>query len=386
MRAARLSILAVLVLAFGCGGESIVTVAAAPTPTPQCPLPTPFCGGDFPLNTIQTTQYGPAWADVALAPSDFIPCFGPYALCFYSDCTVSSDGSVSDCPCFDWFGTNYVLIPAILNLDSYQATKAQCDADPDSCRIPNGAPVCADINNGTFLNGAKRISTFGFYRAKQEPIGQTDCTEEPGLYAGCMTGPCFGEITPNEGERTATIQCDCPNYEGPFQIGKDGLMCSIAPNAWSASYNPNPPPDPCDRVQGCVPDAPEDTCGCPLYGAGTMLPPNSGVDCEKVCQEYATCTGTTANVQLGYTCDATLCTSNSHDLVFEACSGLQNCELGEIFKAEMAAQCSCCASQLCNCDPNAETNAAIAGLNQQQRDQGDTPQCDINQTLCGSVP
>jgi hypothetical protein len=181
-----------------------------------------------------------------------------------------------------------------------------------------------------------------------------------------MTGPCFGEITPNEGDRTATIQCDCPNYDGPFQIGKGGESCNIAPNAWSASYNPNPPPDPCDLVVGCVPDAPEDTCGCPLYGTGTMLPPNSGVNCTQVCQEYASCTGT-ANVQLGYTCDATLCTSNSHDLVFEACSGLQNCELGEIFKAEAAAQCSCCASQLCNCEPNAETNAAIVGLNAQER-------------------
>ena len=31
-----------------------------------------------------------------------------------------------------------------------------------------------------------------------------------------------------------------------------------------------------------------------------------------------------------------------------------------------------------------ETNQAITALNQQQRDRGITPQCDVNATLCGS--
>jgi hypothetical protein len=393
---AALVIVALLLSVAGCSDDDdnnrpkvtpTVTVAPSPTPTVvPCPLPEPFCGGDFPLNTIQTTTYGPAWADVSLGSADFLPCFGPYALCFYADCTVAPDGSVSDCPCYEWFGTSYVLINAILNLDTYQATKTQCDADPASCQVPNGAPVCAEINNGTFFNGAKRISTFSFYRAKQEPLGNTDCSNQPGLYAGCMTGPCFGDVTPNPGDRSATIHCDCPNYNGPFQIGKDHQSCDIAPNAWSAAYNPNQmAPDPCDRVLGCVPDAPEDTCGCPLYQTGTALPPGSGVDCNKVCQEYNTCRDA-ANIQLGYTCDATLCTSTSHDLVFEACFGLQNCELSEVFKAETAAQCSCCASQLCDCEPNGLTNVAILSLDNRQRADGETPQCDINGTLCGSLP
>ena len=98
-------------------------------------------GGDFPLNTAMTTTYGPAWADVALAPTDFLPCFGPYALCYYANCTVSADGKVSDCPCYEWFGPNFVLINGILNLDTWQATVAQCTADPASCQKTNGAPV-----------------------------------------------------------------------------------------------------------------------------------------------------------------------------------------------------------------------------------------------------
>lgn len=382
----------VLLILTGCGGGgngSSATPTASPSPTPTtppCDLPPPFCGGTFPLNTLPTTAYGPAWADVSLGSSDFLPCFGPYALCFYANCTVGLDGSVSDCPCFEWYGTNYVLINGILNLDSYQATKSQCDDDPSSCSMPNGAPVCAAINNGTFLTGAQRISTFGFYRAKEEPLGNTDCSDRPGPYAGCMTGPCFGPVTTDPSDHSATIHCDCPIFDGPYQIGKSGLSCDDTPQAWSASYNPNEvPPNPCNRVTGCVPDAPADSCGCPLYQSGTALPPNSGVDCSLVCQEYASCKATT-DVERGFTCDATLCTSKDHDLVFEACLGLEQCELSEIFKAESAAQCSCCASQLCGCTPNAPTNTEIYSLNSRERADGDTPQCDINGTLCGQAP
>lgn len=380
----------------GCGGGNdghptptvTATATASPTPTtPPCDLPPPFCGGDFPLNTLQTTSYGPAWADVTTDPQmDFVPCFGPYALCFYADCPVSPDGSVSDCSCYDWYGMSFVLVNAILNLDLYNQTKSQCDADPSSCQVPNGAPVCAAINNGTFLNGAERISTFSLYQPPGTKLGQKDCSDQPGLYAGCMTGPCFGPVTPDPGQKTATIHCDCPNYDGPFQVGQDDVSCDIAPHAWSASYNPNPPPEPCDQFphQGCVPDAPP-PCGCPLYESGTVLPPGSGVDCDLVCQQYAACKKQ-GDIELGFTCDATICTSTDHDLVFAACSGLEKCQLGEIFKAEQAAQCSCCASQLCGCEPDAPTNVAISALNGQQRDDGDTPQCDINGTLCGAAP
>jgi hypothetical protein len=67
-----------------------------------------------------------------------------------------------------------------------------------------------------------------------------------------------------------------------------------------------------------------------------------------------------------------------------ACSNLTQCDLSEIIKAETAAECSCCASQLCGCASNGKTNTAIAGLNLDQRNRGITPQCDINGTLCGS--
>ncbi len=352
----------------------------------NCPLPYPFCFGSFPLNTQQTTAYGPAWADVTTSTSDWITCFGPYALCFYADCTVTdSSDPVANCPCYETFGTNFVDINAILNDDVYNETKAFCTANPEACHIPNQAPVCQSLNSGEFMQGADRFSTFSFYRSTQEPIGMTDCTDQPGLYAGCMTAPCYDPTTPGVDD-TTMIQCQCPTYDGPFQIGQDNMSCENSANmVYSAAYNAATPPTSnfCDMIDGCVPDASPDNCGCGLYVPGvTALPVDSGIDCNLVCQQYDTCER--GSIELGYTCDATLCTTETTSLIADACDGLQNCDLSEVFKAESAAQCSCCASQLCGCTPNAITNQKIGTLNSQQNAAGTSTQCDINGTLCGS--
>jgi len=388
--------LAAVAVAFlaGCGDDNngghktTPTATAVPTATPTpiaCNLPPPFCGGDFPLNTEMTTPYGPAWADVTLAQTNFLPCFGPYALCFYANCDVAPDGKVSNCPCYESFGPSFVLMNGILNADLYQQTVAQCGSTGANCQTINSAPVCAAVNRGDFYANATRVSTFSFYLASEEPIGITNCTD-PGLYAGCMTAPCSGPTMTNS-DGTVSINCDCPNYDGPFQIGKDGQKCDDSPRAWSAAFNPSVTlPDPCDMVAGgCVVDA-QGQCGCPLYSSSVVLPPGSGVDCDVVCAEYNGCQKTETQIQLGYTCDATLCTSGDQVLIADACNGLQNCELGEVFKAERAADCSCCASQLCHCDANTATENKIFELDAAQRASGGTPQCDINGTLCGVAP
>jgi hypothetical protein len=362
----------------------VLAASCSDTTISSCPLPEPFCGTDFPLNTEETTPYGPPWANVTFGDNEWAACFGPYALCYYANCQPSEEGSTADCPCYDWFGTSYVQISSILNLDAYQATLSFCDATPGICLVPNTAPVCEYINSGTFMSGATRISTFSFYRAVSEPIGFTSCVDDPGLYAGCMTSPCFGSPVIDPATNTASISCDCPTFDGPYQVGQSGLSCDDAPLVYSAAYNPDPsPPSGCDIIPGCVPDAQGSECGCPLYDPGTtMLPPDSGVDCNLVCEQYARCTGP-EGVELGYTCDATLCTSDERALVFTACDGLQSCNLGEVFKAEAAAGCSCCATQLCGCEANPVTDAAVAATNAAQRAAGETPQCDINGTLCG---
>ncbi|HEY1852208.1 MAG TPA: hypothetical protein VGG60_14390 [Candidatus Binataceae bacterium] len=160
-----------------------------------------------------------------------------------------------------------------------------------------------------------------------------------------------------------------------------GATVAAASSIAADSTEPATVPDP----SACVPDSPGGV-GCTLYAPGTTtLPPDSGVDCKVVCDEYNTCRNTGA-VQVGYTCDATLCTDQCSDrnLVGIACTGLSSCDISEIVKAETVASCSCCASQLCGCNADSKTNSTIATLNQEQRDLGITPQCDINGTLCGS--
>ncbi len=351
-----------------------------------------------------TTSFGPAYADITLAASNFLPCRGgPFALCYYSgpssgpedlSCTLTADGHYANCQCFDIpYGVYFVDINAILNYGVYQDTIAQCGTDGSLCGTINSAPVCQAVNQGNLIPGTGRYSTFSFDCVPENGIGQANCSQAP--YAGCMTAPCFPTGQPG------IVQCSCPVFDGPYQVGQNDQACTLGDDlVWSAAYAPpatttaTPNLSAPKRTAGpaavpspgaCLPDAPGGM-GCPLYVPGsTTLPPGSGVDCGRVCDEYSSCLQT-GGVQTGFTCDATLCTDecNDRDLVGTACSQLAQCDISEIVKAETAAQCSCCASQLCGCNPNGNTNTAIAALNQQQRDRGITPQCDINGTLCGS--
>lgn len=136
-----------------------------------------------------------------------------------------------------------------------------------------------------------------------------------------------------------------------------------------------------------MPDDPNPDVACPLYPVETTLTPESEL-CQVACQQYAQCTNDA--IEVGFTCDATLCTSECNDraLVEQACSGLKppDCQTSAIIQVEEIAGCSCCASQICGCQPNQATNEEIFVLNQLQRDLGVEPQCDINGTLCGTAP
>lgn len=348
-------------------------------------FPDHFCDTRFIPNVFWTTQYGPAYADILLQKENFLACKGgPFALCYYSGpepvaCIPTEDGRFANCRCYEIaYGPYYVDINSILNLNVYLETVRKCGSDGSLCTETNSAPVCRYINRGKLIPGADLISTFSFNCVPTQGIGQTNCATAS--YAGCMTAPCY---------RTGTagiVECKCPIYEGPYQVGEFGAQCDLALDlVWSAAYNPNVAGKTYPELASCVPDAPGEI-GCPLYVPGTtVLPPDSGVDCNEVCNEYAACQ-TSTGLETGFACDATLCTANcgDRDLVSLACSGLQDCDISEIIKAEQAAQCSCCASQLCGCTSNTQTDKAIARLNQLQRDRGIIPQCDQNGTLCGS--
>jgi hypothetical protein len=172
---------------------------------------------NYPFNDTMTTDFGPAFADIIIQKSNFLPCKG---------------GPI-----------------------------AQCGTDGSSCKIPNSAPVCETINNGTFIPGADMISTFSFECIPTEGIGSTDCTQPPSIpYAGCMTAPC------NRTEEDGIANCFCPTFDGPFQIGLNDQLCNLDSDmVWSAAFNPNASgTSPILPPGVCIPDAPESNGGCPL--------------------------------------------------------------------------------------------------------------------------
>ena len=101
----------------------------------------------FRLNTLPTTPYGPAWADILVRPENFLACKGAsIALCYYSGpgpvtpCTVEEGKGLANCTCYEIpSGLPYFVdINAILNLDVYLDTVKTCGTEwrkLSSCRF-----------------------------------------------------------------------------------------------------------------------------------------------------------------------------------------------------------------------------------------------------------
>ena len=371
----------------------------------------------FRLNTLATTPYGPAWADILLAPQNFVACKGAkIALCYYSGpddplrpgaaslpCDLTNSG-IANCTCIAIppdENPYYVDINAILNLDVYLDTVNTCGPDGRYCKPtgPHEAPVCHAISNRSLIPGADLFSTFSpvLDSPDEYPIIPASCAATPGVpYAGCMTAPCKTTIDPATGRAPADpvtglelVQCACPTYAGPppapfpgapYQVGNlGGNSCTLGGNnVWSAAYQvPITLPD-------CVPDAPA-PYGCPLLPRNFLPPLPANVSCQEVCSEYKQ--SNQNGIQVGFTCDATLCTAASDPaLVASACTGLGKHSVAEILKLETEVGYSCSASQVCGCQPNRKTNEEIGRLNAVQRSEGIVTQCAYNGTLCGTGP
>jgi hypothetical protein len=245
------------IFAMGCEGdagrsESAPASTLAPTSTPApAASPTPAQGIiHFVPNshafwsdpTNWTTAFGPAYANILLTGSNFLPCRGgPFALCYYSgpssgaedlSCTLTANGLYANCNCFDIpYGVYFVDINGILNHPVYENTVAQCGIDGSLCQTMNSAPVCQSINQGTLIPGTSVFSAFSFDCIPTNGIGQTGCTQAP--YAGCMTAPCFKTGNPG------IVQCSCPVFDGPYQVGQNNQACNLGDDlVWSAAYAP----------------------------------------------------------------------------------------------------------------------------------------------------
>ena len=228
----------------------------------------------------RTTAYGPARANIVTGAANFLYCDeGSYALCFYSGpptaggkddqrlpCVVDESGHSAKCTCKAYStGPYFVDIHAIENLRLYYQTIDVCGSTGAGCqnlescgedgrrpecgRLPQ-APVCKHAKNqnpkddrASLIPGADLVSTFSFAMASDYPKEKTHC--HAGLYAGCMTAPCsFPGGKPAGPLNGQPVECKCPLWNGPFQIGQPGQACSIPPGptgqsyVWSASYEP----------------------------------------------------------------------------------------------------------------------------------------------------
>jgi hypothetical protein len=231
-----------------CGILWAVTAGQAAAGPPRGPshfVPNSQAFWDFSQNW--TTNYGPAYRDTVLAPSNFLPCTGQFALCFHSGaeplpCRLSADGRFANCTCTVLSGPNFVLITAILNHPVYLATIAPdaCGPDGTGCETPDTAPVCEFLRDGNLIPGAQVISTYdpdSSQRIKDETTVLTNCpvhpSDPPLPFAGCMTAPC----KLNRGGTTA--QCLCPVFWGRFQLVGEHAQCALGDDLVpSASYNP----------------------------------------------------------------------------------------------------------------------------------------------------
>ncbi|HWN41547.1 MAG TPA: hypothetical protein VNW71_04965 [Thermoanaerobaculia bacterium] len=271
--------------------------ASTTTSSQLCSDITPSCGSTctntpFEPTDCWTTTYGPARADVVLVPANatatanhspnMLSCQGgAYALCFFSGppggtaggqplpCVLGPDGRVADCTCqYYSSGQYFVDINGILNQGAYFEAVKQCGADGSGClnivnnppgsTAPSGVPqanVCNYINNqplgnpaNSFYPKAQIISTFSFamtppYMVSTKPVAP--CPQND--YAGCMTAPCrFADGSdPASHKNGDPIQCACPVYNGPYQVGETGQACTIPSSdektyVWSASYTMGP--------------------------------------------------------------------------------------------------------------------------------------------------
>ena len=195
-----------------------------------------------------TTNYGPAYRDTVILPTQMLACTGQFALCFHSGpepfpCTLSPDGRSANCKCMVLNTTNYALLTAILNYPVYQSTFNACGQDGVKCSASNKAPVCQYLQGGALIPGADVISTYDpsaqteIVKALNNQAPVTTCSKEP--FAGCMTAPC----TLNSDGFTAT--CKCPVFRGRFMLQGSGQKCSLGGGLVpSASYIPLLDPHP----------------------------------------------------------------------------------------------------------------------------------------------
>lgn len=247
--------------------------------------------GAFRQTDCWTTKLGPARANVITlapnqttsTPTNMLFCnAGDYAMCFFSGpptndvgpplpCVLDKSGQFAMCTCNAYtvqsgapapMNGYFVDINAIENLDLYYQTVDMCGADGHQCwNMYNYkkfsstayeyrmAPVCEFIANQAKSDGsikfapdADLISTFSYAMSPPYALGSTPCPNDAGLpYAGCMTASCtFPSGRPSGTLNGQPVDCKCPTWNGPYQVGQNSQSCDLGSGdagayVWSAA-------------------------------------------------------------------------------------------------------------------------------------------------------
>ena len=284
----RLLMLSIFVLGSFCANHSNVHAQSTGNPfagrTGEDAALGSIQAATFRFNDRYATLFGPAYADIWLVQSDFLACRPPvgrpfaYALCYFSGpvigtpvptdggapvnpalpCILSPDGKSANCTCYEINTEQYppyvpyfVSINAILNLNLYLRTIAVCGHDGELCspQAPirdhtwwNPAPVCRAANTNNVIPGAELISVFSTVKNSDYETGttpnSTSCSA--GKYAGCMTAPCH-HTGRQDNAGNELVECTCPVYDGPFELGQAGVPCDaneLTPTAAAQSASP----------------------------------------------------------------------------------------------------------------------------------------------------
>ena len=146
-----------------------------------------------------------------------LKCEMPYALCYYAKCKPIPSTTEAECGCagFPDGGTSFVYIEAIRNTAAKEETFKQCPAGIASCdgdSPETTAPICKRIAEHTLYPDQKPdlISTFSTGAPKFKYQGVKGCGK--GLYADCMTAPCFNRKAWDGSPVTCKCSVLCAEY------------------------------------------------------------------------------------------------------------------------------------------------------------------------------
>ena len=213
-------------------------------------------GKPFELNTCMTTSYGPAWADVLVAPGELPALQGrahrPVLLTRVADlssvtpCEFSPDQTTANCTCYEIPGGTpyFVDINAILNLDVYRRTFEKCGSDGSNC-LPTGRQLCPGVrrHQPEDVDSRRRPDLDLQYLPGRHPDGP-DAVRHARSLCGVHDGAVHedgGEVDP--ATKLPLVQCFlCPTFERARISWGQTLppeQCVLPGNAvWSAAYSP----------------------------------------------------------------------------------------------------------------------------------------------------